>query len=620
MKKLLCAVLCTATLLSALPVQAASGDQTTIEQVVGALGIITGDENGNLNLSAGVTRAEFAKMLVCASTLKDTVSPAGNASPFRDVPYTHWAASYIKTAVGQGWLTGYLDGSYRPDNNVTTAEAATAVLKLLGYAATDFSGAYPEGQMALYKSLGLGDGISSSATGTMSRQNCMRLFYNLLSVKSKDSEQKYIEKLGYKLDGDGNPDYNDLLQGTMDGPVVVGAEGWQAALGFTPSTVYRNGSVSSADALQAYDVLYYSAERRTVWAYARRVTGTYEKASPNKEAPTSVTVAGVEYTVSGSMATAALGTEGGLAIGSNITLLLGKNGEAVMAYPSSDLASDLVGVVTAKGTQEYTSANGASYTSQTITLTAPDGESYTVACNKTGIGVGSLVRVTYDSSGTNVTTLTRSGSVSGKVSASAGRIGNTKVADGADIMDAGDTGGVRIYLSRIDGMTLDSSDVAYAEKNSAGEITTLILNDVTGDQYSYGVVLSASEKSDGMSVSGSYRWLIDGVQTSQSSSSSTLGASSGPARFTMSGNSVQAVRKLEKVKTVAALTAGYVQDGEGERHTIWDHAVVYLLQNNTYSKMDRNELNLADYNVSAYYDKDDAEGGRVRVLIATVRS
>ena len=67
----------------------------------------------------------------------------------RDRPYTHWAAGYIKTAVQQGWLTGYLDGSFRPDKTVTLEEAATGVLKLLGYTTEDFSGSYPYGQLAL---------------------------------------------------------------------------------------------------------------------------------------------------------------------------------------------------------------------------------------------------------------------------------------------------------------------------------------------------------------------------------------------------------------------------------------------------------------------------------------
>lgn len=626
MKKMVCAVLCTATLLSTLPmlpVQAAFGDQTTIQQVVGALGIITGDQTGNLNLTGNVTRAEFAKMLVSASTLKDTVSPTGNASPFQDVPYTHWAANYIKTAVSQGWLTGYLDGSYRPENNVTAAEAATAVLKLLGYTSSDFSGAYPSGQMALYKSLGLGDGISASAKTTMSRQSCMRLFFNLLSVKSKDSSDKYAVTLGYSLDSDGNPDYTDLLQSTMDGPVVLGSTGWQGVLSFTPATVYRNGSSATAADLQPYDVLYYSESRKTVWAYARRVTGTYEKASPNKEAPTSVTVAGTEYSVTSSMAVSALGSEGGLALGSNVTLLLGKNGDVVMAYAASDLASDLIGVVTAEGTQNYTNANGSTYSAQTLTLTAPDGESYTVpfSSSNSGIGMGSLVRVAYTSSGTAVTSLSGSSSgATGKVSASASKIGSTTVASDVNILDVTDTGGVRIYLSRINGMTLDSSDVRYVEKNSAGQIKTLLLNDVTGDQYSYGIVLSAKETSLGMSISGSYKWLIDGVTSAQSTSSSSLGASAGPARFTMSGSQVESVKSLTLLKNVAAITGTTVQNSDGETHTIWDHAAAYVLENSTYSGIDRNELNLADYTIRAYYDKSDAEGGRIRVLIATPKS
>lgn len=111
-----------------------------IEQVVRAAGIMVGDASGNMNLDKTVTRAEYAKMLVAASTYKDKVSGVSNSSPFSDVPYTHWAAGYIKTAVAQGWLTGYLDGSYKPDNTVTLEEAATGALKLLGYTTEDFSG------------------------------------------------------------------------------------------------------------------------------------------------------------------------------------------------------------------------------------------------------------------------------------------------------------------------------------------------------------------------------------------------------------------------------------------------------------------------------------------------
>ena len=51
--------------------------------------------------------------------------------------------AYVRIAVQQGWMNGYTDGSFRPNNAVTLEEACTAVLKLMGYKMTDLSGAFP---------------------------------------------------------------------------------------------------------------------------------------------------------------------------------------------------------------------------------------------------------------------------------------------------------------------------------------------------------------------------------------------------------------------------------------------------------------------------------------------
>ena len=144
-KRILSLLLAAVVLLGSAPAAFAASEvsDSVIEQVVRAAGIMVGDASGNMNLDKTVTRAEYAKMLVAASTYKDKVSGVSNSSPFSDVPYTHWAAGYIKTAVAQGWLTGYLDGSYKPDNTVTLEEAATGARKLLGYTTEDFSCSYP---------------------------------------------------------------------------------------------------------------------------------------------------------------------------------------------------------------------------------------------------------------------------------------------------------------------------------------------------------------------------------------------------------------------------------------------------------------------------------------------
>lgn len=305
-KKLLSLLTAAAVLLGGLPAALATSEvsDSVIEQVIRSTEIMVGDPNGDMNLDKTVTRAEYAKMLVAASTYQDKVAGASNSSPFKDVPYTHWAAGYIKTAVQQGWLTGYLDGSFRPDKTVTLEEAATGVLKLLGYTTEDFSGSYPYGQLALYESLGLDSKVTASQGSAMTRRNMMYLFYNLLNADTKDG-QVYAQMLGYTLKENDEIDYLNIVSDTMKGPYIV-ENGISSIVSTEGKTVYRNGYTSSADAIQRYDVVYYTGS--AVWAYANAVTGTYQSASPSAASPTSVTVAGNTYEIETSDAAFELST------------------------------------------------------------------------------------------------------------------------------------------------------------------------------------------------------------------------------------------------------------------------------------------------------------------------
>lgn len=78
---------------------AAAPAEEEAAQVLAALDIMVGDESGNLNLGATVTRAEFTKLAVAASTSRDAVGDTVSVKPYPDVPQSHWAAPYIKAAV-----------------------------------------------------------------------------------------------------------------------------------------------------------------------------------------------------------------------------------------------------------------------------------------------------------------------------------------------------------------------------------------------------------------------------------------------------------------------------------------------------------------------------------------
>lgn len=611
-KRILSLLLTAAVLLGSAPAAFAASEasDSVIEQVIRATGIMEGDADGNMNLDNTVTRAEYAKMLVAASTYQDKVSGASNSSPFKDVPYTHWAAGYIQTAVEQGWLSGYLDGSYKPNNTVTLEEAATGVLKLLGYTTEDFSGSYPYGQLALYESLGLDANITASQGTAMTRRNMMYLFYNLLNAETKDG-QVYAQTLGYTLNDSGEIDYLSIVSDTMQGPYVVSGSLSDIVSGEN-KTVYRNGYASIADAVQKYDVVYYNDS--TIWAYANAVTGTYQSAVPSASSPTSVTVAGVSYEIETSDAALALSTLGGLNIGDIVTLLLGRDGKVAAALPADEYAAGVAGVVTATGTGTYYNAVGNAYTARTITVTATDGASYVYPCSKTSIDEGDMVSIGFGSAETDVSIL-NSASLSGRVSGYS--IGSRTMAKDVRILDVNGTEAKRIYYSRLDGAELDSSDVRYYAANEAGEITDLILRNFTGDLYEYGIITSVSEQDTDMSLSGSYTYLLDGEERTLTTSGKTLGASTGPARLTIENGQLDSVRSLQEIRNPDAITPLGITKDE-ETWLFSDECAVYLYQNSDYSLLSLTELrnNFSSYSITCYYDEDTEDGGRIRIVIA----
>ena len=258
-KRVLSALLAAALTLSLACPALAVTSRDDAAQALAALDIMTGDENGDLNLSAPVTRAEFVKMLMAASPI--SVGDVTYVSPYPDVPASHWAAPYVEAAVTAGYVTGYLDGTFRPANTITLAEGVVMALRLLGYSNEDFSGSFPAGQMSMYKTLDLDEGIAIGQNDTMKRQDAMYLFYNLLTAPTKTTGQPYLSSvLGYGLTPEGEVDTLALLNGTMDGPVVVGESGWRDKIPFYLSTarVTRNGAASTAEALSDHDVVYFS--------------------------------------------------------------------------------------------------------------------------------------------------------------------------------------------------------------------------------------------------------------------------------------------------------------------------------------------------------------------------
>lgn len=91
------------------------------------LGVVSGYPDGSFKPTKSITRAEFVKMVVSFDTLSYDAPLT-----FSDVKETSWAAPYIATAAKKGWINGFNDGTFRPNEPITRAQAVTVVNNMLG--------------------------------------------------------------------------------------------------------------------------------------------------------------------------------------------------------------------------------------------------------------------------------------------------------------------------------------------------------------------------------------------------------------------------------------------------------------------------------------------------------
>lgn len=601
----------------------ADSEADSATTLLASMGIISADSSGNYNLSNTVSRAEFAKMLVMASSYKDLVDTSAKSSPYKDVPSGNWSAPYIRIAVSSGIMSGYSDGTFRPDATVTLEQGVNSALKLLGYTASDFTGAFPAAQMNVYYSNGLSKNISGGIGTLLSKGNAANLIYNMLSAKLKDGSKTYAESLGYSLNDSGAVDYASIISDNMYGPYTVTSSNWAGELGMNASalTIYKNGSLVNASDINTYDILYYSQSKGTVWVYDDKVTGVYEDASPSQNAVTSVTVSGTSYTLESSAAFAALSSTGSLKIGTSVTLLLGKNGGVADAVAATKINAGTTVYVTDTGTKTYTNSSGKEYTSFYFKGIKPNGTEIEYTTTQTWIEPGDMLSIRFDASGNmSLGSAKAGGNIYGVADADLSLIGSTSIAANATILDTNLGNYAKTSMERLDGVKFVSGDVLYYEA-SGGKITALILNDVTGDTGSYGVVTAASSKETSSSVSGTYQYMIDGITQTLSVTNTAYNINAGAAaKFYGVSGEISKISSLKptgsKIKnfTAAELT---VNDTIGT-YPISSNVVIYSKATGSFKLSTLSEAIAAYQNktsVSFYYDKEPSRGGCIRVIV-----
>ena len=620
MRKKLSALLAAALAVSMLTLPAGAVSQSTALETIQALGILAGDSQGNLNLSSAVTRAEFVTMMTAASSYKDTVGSGYGVSLFKDVKSSHWASEYIRLAVEQNWMTGYTDGTFRPGRTITLEEACTALLRLLGYDASSLAGSFPTAQLSKAGSVGLLDDVTAKQGQTLTRQDCVTLFYNLLLADTKDGPV-YGTTLGYTIKNN-EVDYATVVSADTKGPYVASvSRTLELPFSAASATVYRDEDLSSQSQVQQYDVYYYNSGLRTVWVYSDRATGTLTDLSPSKTAPTSATVAGVTYSIGSSTASYKLSSQGQFSQGDVVTVLLGMDGDIVDVVSAQNSETTYYGVVIASTKAASSSSTSSSSTTSAQAQTqvaCSDGTVRTFYHSGGAQSVGKLVSVAVTQSGTTLSAISKR-SLSGTVNSAGTRFAGYSFADNVEILDTdGDGGYARIYPSRLAGYSLTDDDVLFYSLDSTGSIDCLILDEATGDTYTYAFVTQATSKTDGNSLSGSYTYLQNG-QSHSVSGQQTYSVKVGGARLTFSDNgSLKGMRQLSSVN-LTGLTSLTATAGSS-KYALAEDVTVLLRDSGQqgYYPTTLSAVNSTDYSLVGWYDNQGASaGGRIRILVAT---
>ena len=161
-------------------------------QLLTALGVFQGDENGNFNPTDNVKRSEAAKMIYVLKNngVDDGAVAFQGVSKYSDVPVGHWAEGYINYCTNLGYMGGWKENGvqkFDPNGNVTGVELMKMLLCMIGYKA-DVQGytnnsAWQTNVLVDAATSGLSTNFIPSVYGATPRQWTARLMTNALDAK-----------------------------------------------------------------------------------------------------------------------------------------------------------------------------------------------------------------------------------------------------------------------------------------------------------------------------------------------------------------------------------------------------------------------------------------------------
>lgn len=506
-------------------------DLDQLEKIITTLNLLERDDHGQINHNQPVTRGEFIATVVSKLVAHNEDWDKYPDSPFSDVSEQYWASAYIAYALEKGYISGYDDNTFRPEETITLGQASVVIANILDYDKEIFTDFSLSQRVDWMKEEGFLSQITTSdANDTLTNQDVMYLIYNILPANGGGNRTNSIlEDLGFQNDHLDNhrdlereqlSDYA-LHRGNISSDLPV-------ALRDIETFLLNEEEVSSYRDIPENSVLYWLEHTKSLWAYDNSVTGMIESISDN-----TITILGTAYTVDDEEALANI-TDRTYRVGSVVTANLGKDNTILHLYAPNTGTSTVAGMITDISTTTRTDAIGEEYEAPSVTLYGTDGRSYTFPVNRASyITEGAILEVQSDGDGTFTLNNYRSTrTIRGIVNEDATMLGDSPLASDIQIMDTytGYNKNSEEYVaekvildkSRIIGIDISADQIAYHSTNAKGEIDRLILKDTTGDLHEYALLLKHEVTNSTTSkYAVTYTYVPEGKNTAQEQEMST---------------------------------------------------------------------------------------------------
>lgn len=240
-------------------------------------------------------------------------------------------------------------------------------------------------------------------------------------------------------------------------------------------TIIKNGAKIDASKLKKYDVVTLDAANRQAIVSDTKLSGKYQTDSTTYSHPSQVKILEQKFSVSSEAAA----TFKDMKLNDYITLLFDADGNVAAAYPKKDVSAEMQGIVTKIDGKKATVTLTNGLTLRDIPI-AKD--------VKTDV-MGRLVTVSQSGEGADLIRRTLSGKTAGNWSVAEGKLGGNAVSSKVRVYEEVLSGAPlnAINVSDIDLTSVPASQIKYTVQDNAGTVTNIVLGDVTGESWIYGI-------------------------------------------------------------------------------------------------------------------------------------